>query len=79
MSYELASELSRDGTVLTYLVRDASGQQALLAWSRDSQQSQVPPGPAAQPPLAEVAAGRTPSGYPYRLTHAATPPPRHHW
>jgi hypothetical protein len=64
--YEILSLLSHDGTSLTYLVRDESGRQAHLTWNRDtSLPHAAPPGPAA-----EIAAGRTPSGFPYRLTAA---------
>jgi hypothetical protein len=72
-SYELASEFSRAGTVLTYRVEDTSGQQALLTWSLDSSRSQVPSVPAAETPPAGVAAGRTPKGYPYRLASVRMP------
>ncbi len=64
-AYQILSEFSHDGTSLTYLVQDASGGQAHLTWSRDTS---LPSAPAAQAQRAELAAGRTPSGYPYRLT-----------
>jgi hypothetical protein len=63
-SYEIASLQSRDGMSLTYLVRDASGGQARLTWSRDTSALVAPE------PGAGIAAGRTPSGYPYALSAA---------
>ncbi len=68
-AYQILSEFSHDGNSLTYLVQDASGRQAHLTWSRDTS---LPSAPAAQTRRAELAAGRTPSGYPYRLTAVNT-------
>lgn len=84
-TFEILSELSHEGSSLTYLVHDAEGRKAQLTWNRDSTLRQVvPPNPAPPPepeeqplpegpsriagtPLVEMASGRTPSGYPYRL------------
>lgn len=62
-TYQLVSGLSQDGPSLAYLVEDASGRQAQLTWSRDASLEQV----TSEDPDAEIAAGRTPSGFPYRL------------
>jgi hypothetical protein len=84
-TFEILSELSQEGSALTYLVQDAGGREAQLTWNRDSTLAQVvPPSPAlprepeerpgpdgpsrtAGITLVELASGRTPSGYPYRL------------
>jgi hypothetical protein len=84
-TFEILSELSHDGSSLTYLVHDAEGRKAQLTWNRDSTLTQVPtsnPAPPREPEeqpapeepsriagtaLVEMASGRTPSGYPYRL------------
>ncbi len=68
-SYELVSEVSRNGTSLTYLVQDAFGQHAQLTWSRDTTLARIGPSePVVETPPVELAAGRTTSGYPYQLT-----------
>lgn len=69
-SYELVAELPDHGTSLAYLVADSSGRQAHLTWSRDTAQPELPRPPAAETALAEIAAGRTPSGYPYEIREA---------
>jgi hypothetical protein len=67
-TFEILSEISREGSSLTYLVQDAGGREAQLTWNRDSTVKQV-----AGTTLVEVASGRTPSGYPYRLAAPAEP------
>jgi Fusaric acid resistance protein-like len=69
-SYELVAELPDHGTSLAYLVEDSSGGQAHLTWSRDTAQPELPRPPVAERALAEIAAGRTPSGYPYQIREA---------
>lgn len=94
-TFEILSELSHEGSSLTYLVQDAGGREAQLTWNRDITLTQVaPPNPA--PPreaeerpsadgpsrpgitLVEMASGRTPSGYPYRLAVPAESAHRDH-
>lgn len=65
-TYQLVSGLSQDGPSLVYLVADASGRQAQLTWSRDASRERLTAGDS-QTQSAEIAAGRTPSGFPYRL------------
>jgi hypothetical protein len=65
-TYQLVSGLSQDGPLLAYLVADASGRQAQLSWSRDASLERLTAGDS-QTRSAEIAAGRTPSGFPYRL------------
>jgi hypothetical protein len=66
--FEILSLMSRDGTSLTYLVQDESGRQAHLTWNRDTSDAHAGPDPTARAQRAEIAAGRTPSGFPYLLT-----------
>jgi len=73
MAFEMVSELSRDETSLTYLVEDASGRQARLTWNRDTSRSRVLRDLAGDRQPVEIAAGRTPSGYPYELTSVDAP------
>jgi hypothetical protein len=65
-SYRLVAALSQDGPSLEYLIQDESGQRARLTWSRD---------PSLEPDDAgdQIAAGRTPSGFPYRLAATSSP------
>jgi hypothetical protein len=66
-TYELVSELSRDQTTQTtqaYLIQDSDGHQAHLTWTRDTTPVALT-APAAPP---TIAAGHTPSGYPYTIT-----------
>jgi Fusaric acid resistance protein-like len=65
-TYQLVSWMPRDEPSLAYLVADASGRQAQLTWSRDAGLEQIVLGDS-QTQSAEIAAGRTPSGFPYRL------------
>jgi len=74
-TYEIVSALAHNEVSLSYLVADASGRQAELTWSRDTSLSQFPRDPHASTRLVEIAAGRTPSGYPYRLRSVNTPGP----
>jgi Fusaric acid resistance protein family len=69
-NYKLVSALDQDPVWPAYLVADASGGQARLTWSRDT----TAQSPASRTERGELAAGRTPSGYPYRLL---TWPPVH--
>ncbi len=67
-AFELASKLDQADASLTYSVTDPSGREAQLTWSRDP--TIEPARPIAEPTA--LAAGRTPSGYPYALH--LTPP-----
>lgn len=69
-SYELVAELPDQGTALAYLVADSSGRQAHLTWSRDTARPELPRPTVAERALAEIAAGQTPSGYPYEIREA---------
>jgi hypothetical protein len=71
-TYQLVSGLSQDGPSLAYLVEDASGRRAQLTWSRDASLERVADGDS-EAQSAEIAAGRTPSGFPYRLAATNTP------
>jgi hypothetical protein len=64
-TYELVSELSRDQAAQAYLIQDSEGHQAHLTWTRDSS-----PVASAAP---AIAAGHTPSGYPYTITQLPDP------
>jgi hypothetical protein len=72
-AFELVAALGHAGASMTYSVADPSGRQARLTWSRDPT---IEPAEAHDESTA-LAAGRTPSGYPYALHLAlsgATPP-----
>jgi hypothetical protein len=72
-SYQIVSELQRDDRAPVYMVKDASGGQAELAWSRNALLPRLCRKTDATAPRVEIAAGRTPSGYPYELTVVKAP------
>jgi Fusaric acid resistance protein-like len=87
-TYELLSDLSRDQATHAYLIQDAEGHQAHLTWTTDTTPAtpaalatpeapaspaapETPTSPAVPPPV--IAAGHTPSGYPYKITQVPAP------
>jgi hypothetical protein len=71
-AYEVVSQLSQGKMTLTYLVRDASGQQAHLTWGRDTERSRALRDLAEDTGRVEIASGRTPSGCPYEIVSVNT-------
>ena len=62
-AFELLTAVGQAGASLTYSVADSSGLEAQLTWSRDPMVEPTRPIPEST----ELAAGRTPSGYPYAV------------
>jgi len=62
-AFELVSALAHAGASITCAVVEPSGREAQLTWSRDAEAEPI----QSRADATELAAGRTPSGYPYAL------------